>query len=166
MKEIPLTQSKVALVDDADFEWLSQWKWHAARGRCTTYAQRTPLLAEEIDRTVLMHRAILQAPVGMDVDHIDGNGLNNTRSNLRLVTTAENNRYRRKNAATTSGYKGVSFVKSSKGAKKVWGARILIDGVSRWLGLFYTPEDAAKAYDAAAIEAWGEFAYTNFQRSN
>src|ERR1043165_2122866 len=85
-REIPLTQGYVALVDDCDYEWLSQWKWcaHVAKGGRTAYAFRA--------KGIAMHRVIMNAPEGMDVDHRDHNGLNNTRANLRICTHAENQR--------------------------------------------------------------------------
>ncbi len=86
MKEIRLTQGKVALIDDADFEWLSQWKWRCSRHFRTWYAMRTVHSLGKT-MTVSMHRLITGAKPGEQVDHVDGNGINNQRNNLRFVTT-------------------------------------------------------------------------------
>ena len=94
MKELPLTQGKAALVDDADFEWLSQWKWTAMRAKDTWYAVRKPYVGK-VRLTVMMHRQIANTKDGMHTDHRDGNGLNNQRTNLRSATPTQNQHNRR-----------------------------------------------------------------------
>lgn len=91
MREIPLTQGKVALVDDQNFDFLNQWKWYAGKGTGTWYARRNRRVSEGPGvGTVLMHRAIMRYPGALDVDHRDGNGLNNTLDNLQTLTRAAN----------------------------------------------------------------------------
>ncbi len=163
MKEIQLTQGQVALVDDEDFERVSQFKWHAifyskyanggrfiaARTRCTL----------ERRWTVLLHRFIMNAQQGQIIDHIDGNPLNNQQSNLRFASHAENGR---NNAYllqkhNTSGFRGVSWNKHKNG----WTAQIKYDGRQSYLGLFTDKLEAAKAYNEAAKKYHGEFATLN-----
>jgi hypothetical protein len=150
MREIPLTQGKVALVDDEDFELISQYKWHAQRGGSTWYAYRSSGV-----KSISMHRQIAQPPDEKFIDHRDGNGLNNTRKNLRECTNQQNQRNRRKGATRKSPYKGVTS------AREKWRADIYSGGVRTALGSFAVPEEAARAYDRAAIAAFGEFAQIN-----
>lgn len=139
-------------VDRSDYEWLSSFKWCLQSGR---YA---------FNRSVgLMHRAILEADSSCQVDHINGNGLDNRRANLRLCKRKENNRNRTKGLeragrTCSSRYKGVCW----KRAKSTWVAQISVDGVSRHLGYYACEVDAARAYDKAAAEHYGEFARLNF----
>lgn len=115
--------------------------------------------------TTRMHRAIIDAPNGMVVDHINGDSLDNRRSNLRLATSQENNRNAKKAAGKmrvmSSQYKGLSRVKDGLRSKK-WRAMLAIDRKRIHLGHFNTEEEAARAYDAAAKEHFGEFARLNF----
>jgi len=146
MKSIPLSQGKFALVDDDDYEWISKKKWYF---RGNGYAAH---------RGVLMHRAILKTPKGMSTDHIDGNKLNNQKSNLRICTHTENIQNSKRNSGNVSGYKGVSQDK----ARGRWRAYIKSNKRMIHLGYFLTAEDAAHAYDEAARKYHGEFARTNF----
>lgn len=164
-REIPLTRGQVAIVDAADYEWISQWKWLASRGPNdrTFYASRTVYTPDGKKLTAKMHRVIL----GIDdpaiwVDHIDGNGLNNTRANLRAVTPEQNFRNRRIPANNTSGFKGVSWY----AAREKWGAYITFDKKRMFLGLFLTAEEAARTYDDAALQLYGEYARLNFPRES
>jgi hypothetical protein len=155
MKEIPLTQGKVALVDDADYEWLGKMKWYAFRngkGRIY-YAAR-----KKLGRVVFMHRDIMGVAGKIEIDHRDSNGLNNQRHNLRVCTHSENMKNIKKYKPSTSGYKGVNF------DKKVgrFRARIRVNLKLISLGYFDDPAEAARVYDKAARQYFGEFANTNF----
>ncbi len=156
MKQIPLTQGKFAIVDDEDFERISQLKWHAHRRRNTYYAKKH---ITENGRYVHlpMQNAVMDVPRSVLVDHKDRNGLNNTRNNLRICTKAQNQRNQGRRCDNTSGFKGVR----RHGEK--WQAQIALNGVQKHLGNFNTPEEAAHAYDKAARELHGEFAYLNFK---
>jgi hypothetical protein len=156
-REIPLTQGLVALVDAADYEWLIQWKWYAQKTISTWYAARNSSRGGT-RIFVLMHRAIMLPEPDQLIDHRDMNGLNNTRANLRFATKHENMRHTGLTTRNTSGYKGVSW--SKKGNR--WFATIQINSKTKFLGNYLTPEEAARAYDVAAKEAFGEFAWLNF----
>jgi hypothetical protein len=106
-----------------------------------------------------MHRVIIGAKLGELVDHVDGNGINNTRQNLRKATNSQN-LINRKNLSNTSGYKGVSYDRGHY-RNKPWRAQIKINYKSKTLGYFSTPEEAADAYKVASINYFGEFARTN-----
>ncbi len=153
--EIPLTQGKTALIDIEDFDLISQWKWRlvSGRGNRTNYAKRT-LSVKGKKKVVLMHRFILNAPKGIQVDHINGNGLDNRKSNLRLATASQNSINRISKNRT--GYRGV------KSAKGKYTARITCKGKVYFLGIFSSAEAAAQAYDKKAIELHGDFAVLNF----
>jgi hypothetical protein len=157
VKEIPLTQGMVAIVDDADYEALSMFKWYANRSPYTSYAMRKCKKPGGGRGVIKMHRAILSPPDGVKVDHRDGDGLNNMRSNLRCCSTAENGWNQRKKIGS-SRFKGVSW---KRGCNK-WCAQIR-DGVKRiHLGLFNNEKSAAIVYDEAAKRYHSDFARTNF----
>jgi len=157
MKTIPLTQGKFALVDNQDFTKLSRYKWCAARRRGTFYAERYIRVSDTEKILISMHRVVLNPAPNKKVDHKDGNGLNNTRDNLRVATEAQNKRNQKKYKNNTSGYKGVTFSRNNRGSKK-WTARVQLDGKSHFLGHFVTPEEAYSAYCAGAVRLHGEFA--------
>lgn len=156
-KQIPLTQGKVTIIDDEDFARFGSVKWRVMTIRGKWYALRTAGM-RPFRHTELLHRAILNAAKDIDVDHINGDTLDNRRANLRLATNAENLRNRGKNKNNTSGYKGVTWDKY----RQKWQARIKVNGKLLDLGRFETAEDAARTYDESARELHGEFAQTNF----
>jgi hypothetical protein len=162
MREILLTQGRVALVDDADYEWLSQWKWMASRNKKTFYAVRKHHHSDGRIDTVLMHRALLSAPAGSQVDHKDGDGLNNCRDNIRTCTLMQNSQNRQIQKNNRSGYKGIYMHKRTGR----WYAKIVANRKIEYLGSFLTPEDAARAYDRAALAHFGEFARLNFPQES
>jgi len=153
MKEIKLTRGCVALVDDEDFEYLSQWKWYAGGREGNIYARRSISKHKKI----LMHRLIMNTPDDMEVDHRDRNKLNNQRSNLRNCNHLQNMVNREPEGA--SQYKGVSF--AYRRGKKLIVSQIRIEGKSTHIGYFKTEEEAARRYNEKALELHGEFAYLN-----
>jgi hypothetical protein len=153
VKQIQLTKGLVALVDDEDYERLSSFKWKAHHRYAARNVRRNGKFL-----TIMMHREILKAPSGMDVDHINGDRLDNRRSNLRLATRSQNTRNRKGNKNSISGYKGVGW----HARCRKWQAAIKTDDKQLYLGLFDAPEDAARAYDAAARNLHGPFAKVNF----
>lgn len=159
MKRIKLTQGKVALVDDEDYEWLNQWKWYASEGRNTFYAFRTGQVCGK-NTAIQMHREILGLTLydGKHTDHIDHNGLNNLKSNLRICTTQQNH-YNQNPRKGTSRFKGVCWRKKLK----KWSAQIQYKNRQTFLGYFLKEINAALAYDAKARELFGEFAKPNFR---
>lgn len=158
MKQIQLTQDKVTVVDDADFDWLSQWKWFAHFNFYNWYAARTVWQLDGKSHTVKMHRIIIAAGDGTEIDHIDGDGLNNRRDNLRVVTHQQNMFNRSTTRKNISGFKGVTWHKRDL----IWQVNIGCNGKTKYLGSFHDAEEAARVYDAAARKLFGEFARLNF----
>lgn len=152
--QIPLTQGQVAIVDDID-EWVTDLKWFTRKVGCYMYAYRN-----SDGEAYAMHRVIMEdildRPLekGELVTHVDGNRLNNRRSNLRVVTYAQNGYNKRLSSRNTSGYKGVYWHRSAN----KWAARISKNYKQKHLGLFNTPEEAHRAYCEAAEKYHGEFA--------
>jgi hypothetical protein len=150
--QIALSKGFVTLVDEADVEHLCAVRWHVQQtmpGRF--YAIRRPFPS---GATVLMHREIMDAPVGMTVDHINGDTLDNRRANLRLATNAENSRNRRPIGEIP--FSGVTRMRSGRFKALVWPG-----GKGIYLGAYDMPEQAAGAYNAAAAFIYGEFARLN-----
>ncbi len=155
MKKIALTQGKFAKVDDSDYDFLNKWKWTAVKDTKTFYATRHGKFSVEGNRNlVYMHRVILKTPKKLKTDHIDGDGLNNQRKNLRVCTDSQNAQNKSKPKNNTSGIKGVSWY--SKGNK--WRATINIQGKYVHLGYFTDKVDAYKAYCVACVKYHGDFA--------
>ena len=152
MKKIKLTQGKFALVDDDDFEWLSQWNWHYGNG----YAVRQSPRVRGKQRRIYMHREILQPPKGMQTDHINRTRSDNRRSNLRVCTSSQN-QWNQHKIRGSSRFKGVSWHKIGK----KWQAQIIKNQKHIHLGRFDSEEDAARAYNKAALNYFGEFARLN-----
>lgn len=149
MKEIQLTQGQVALVDDDDYEWLSQWEWRAWLNPHTRsiYARhQITVNGEHI--TTLMHRLIIGAGKGQQVDHENHDTLDNQRHNLKLATNQENQRNKTIQRNNASGACGVAW----HIAAKKWQAQIGVGGKQKYLGLFVTKEDAIAARQAANIQ--------------
>ncbi len=150
MKLIPLTKGMSAIVDDCDYESVIKFKWRSHSGHKDNYYA----IAGKSPTSILMHHLIIG--VGL-VDHKDGNGLNNQRTNLRPASKSQNAANCGVNSKNTSGFKGVTWSKE----KRKWATRIRVN-LKRWhLGYFKSLHDAAKAYDRAAIKFFGEFAKTN-----
>ena len=155
MSEIPLTQGKVVLVDDEDFEWLSQWKWlYHGQGYAARNTGKYPC-----QKTILMHRIIVNVPEDMETDHINHNKLDNRRENLRICTHAENSKNRSIQVNDQSGFKGIYWHKQNH----KWVAQISVDGKCLYLGSFDSPKEAARFYDAAVLAYHGDFANPNFE---
>lgn len=163
MKQIPLTQGKVALVDDEDYDRLvamGKWKYQKSSSG-GGYASKSKIRRKEDGKytsdTILMHRFIMNASKGFDVDHGDSDGLNNQKYNLKTCTHAENMRNMKKPSHNTSGFKGVHFYKS----RNKWTAQIQVNLKTIHLGYFESPILAAKKYNEAARTHFGEFAKLN-----
>ena len=152
MKTIKLTKEQVTLVDSPDFKKLSRYKWFVSSHG---YAIRD----DERRKRIYMHRFIMDAPSGMVIDHINGNGLDNRRENLRICTQGQNTINARKIKVKTSIYKGVYF---SKVCNR-WVAQIGLNWKRKYLGLYDDEKSAAIAYDKVARETFGVFANTNFK---
>lgn len=170
--KITLSQGMFALIDAIDHEKISRFKWCAQRqakgGFYAIAYEQTPELGRIKDgsrtrparRRISMHRLILDAPTSLQVDHVNGNGIDNRRKNIRLATSKENAANRRKSGGKSSSrFKGVTWHKHDK----KWQATIQIDGHCVYLGQFKSERKAASAYDKAATEHFGAFAMTNFK---
>ena len=161
MKEIPLTKGLVAIVDDEDYDFINQFKWCADDRGGYCRAMRGIHCGKKYT-TQRMHRLLLNPPKGMEVDHINHNGLDNRRCNLRICTHAQNQHNQQKQRRRKlSQFKGVSLA----GTDVKWRAFIHLDSRFLSLGYFHSEIDAAKAYDEAAKKYHGEFANLNFSGS-
>ena len=162
MLRIPLTQGQIALVDDADYDWLNQWKWYAWRNQQGDfYAVRSSWQKDKrVCHRVYMHREILGLKKGdrRQGDHRNHNTLDNRRSELRVCTLKQNQMNRKINLCSTSKFKGVIWDRF----RNKWRAQISINGATKRIGSFVMEEVAALAYDIVAIREHGEFASLNF----
>lgn len=149
---INLTKSKKAIIDNEDYALISQYKWYfLSNGNyaCTTIGGR------KNKKTILMHRLIMQTPNNMYTDHINHNGLDNRRSNLRICTNSQNQGNAVGYSKKTK-FKGIELLPSGK-----WRARINIQGKTKHLGVTCSEIEAAQLYNKAAINHYGKFALTN-----
>ena len=152
MKYIPLTQGKFAIVDDEDYDWLIQRKWCVEKNRNTYYCRcrtKTGMVA--------MHRMIMVPGHDLQVDHINHNGLDNRRGNLRICTLAQNLYHKQPQKGSTSRYKGITRNRIGR-----WQVCIMHKNKSHYLGCYLSEIFAAAVYYKKAKQLFGEFAYLNF----
>jgi hypothetical protein len=144
---------KKVLIDDEDWEKVSKYKWHLSKqSQGLLYAQ-TFIYKNGKKIPLKLHRLIMNCPKNKEIDHIDGNGLNNQKSNLRICTHAENMKNSKKRKDNSSGFKGIHFIKQNKR----WQARIQVNRKRMPLGCYKTPELAYQAYCKASKKYHGEF---------
>lgn len=154
---IPLGHALFALVDEDQFEYLNKWFWYCqTRKRSKQRPYHCVARISEGRHSISMAREILGATVGQVVDHIDGNTLNNTRSNLRFASISQNSRNTRVKKTKKSHYKGV------RKSRSAWKVVIFVNGIELYLGSFKSDVEAAKVYDNAARKYFGVFARLNF----
>ncbi len=152
MKYINITKGKRVLVDDDDFKFLNQWHWYWHTG----YAARRLNLGINKSKILLMHRALLSVPENKEVDHINGDRLDNRKANLRIVSHQENMQNMKKRVNSTSKFRGVSF---HKGA---WDVQLWNNGKHIYIGRFKDEIQAAKIADSESIKLFGKLAKLNF----
>ena len=151
MKEIPLSQGKIAIVDDDDFEKLNKHKWYAltdGRGH-THYVIRNSPRSSRHRNSIKMHRVIMNPPKGKEIDHINGNALDNRKENLRIVTHRQN--MQNQHISKTSKHPGVYWDKKNE----IWSAQIRFGGKRRHLGRFADEGEAATTYRVACVVLTG-----------
>lgn len=155
---IPLSRGTYAIIDTDNLRTLNLYRWFLASHKTgTRYARRF-----KNGQTIYMHREIMNAPAGMEIDHINGNGLDNRSANLRICTKAQNQQNSKKRTGKSSVFKGVCWEKD----RKKWKASIVVNKKQIRIGRFISEIDAAKAYDVEALYYFGEFARTNFKESS
>lgn len=150
-----------AQIDDDDYEWINKYNWHLAKSKTSAYPATYIRSQNGVYQKIFMHRMILKTNEGLFIDHIDRNGLNCQRNNLRICTRTENNRNRC--ASGASKYLGVSIKQYTKKGRHYiyWVATVKENGKNKQLGHFKKQEDAAIAYNEAAKNIYGEFANLN-----
>lgn len=153
MKKIKLTQGKFVLVDDQDYRVLNKYRWYPIQGGDTFYAIRNSSMIKGKKTSIRMHREIMNPPFNLEIDHIDGNGLNNQRKNLRIVNSSQNQHNSKKPKHNTSGYKGISWNKE----KKKFTAQIVINGKQIYLGSFSDIKKAHEAYKLMGLRLFKEY---------
>lgn len=153
MKLLPLTKGFSVMVDDEDYDFLNQWKWTYQSG----YACRNATNPDKTRKPIKMHRLLMNPPDTMEVDHIDGNGINNQKSNLRICSHAENCKNQKVRYSTKTGFKGVDFhTKSNK-----YRVRITRHYKVHHVGFFSDLQAAVKAYNEASVWLHRDFARPN-----
>lgn len=155
---IVLSRGYFALIDSSDYDKVSPFNWSADTTSGSVYAKRYMNMGGGVLVLTYLHRFIMDAKYGEEVDHKDGNGLDCRRSNLRVCNSQKNNMNRRKSPNGTSSFKGVSWDKS----RDQWRATIKINRKMQYLGRFTSEVVAAETYDSAAMRLFGEFAVLNF----
>jgi hypothetical protein len=160
---LPLSRGLVAVIDFDDFERVGRVKWYAQTTNCgAVYAARNRPSGSK-PRLMLLHREVMHCPQNRQVDHVNGDTLDNRKSNLRKATDSQNKTgFRRSKTGTSSKFRGVCWYKRDA----LWQARLSKERTIIFLGRFLNEEDAARAYDAAAIKHFGEFACLNFPIDN
>ena len=155
--EIKLSNGMIAICDVNDYHEIKHFKWYAHRRGNTYYASATRTI-HGVRKMIHMHRMIMSPiPEGKEIDHIDGNGLNNTRENLRFVTHQQNCMNTRIHKQKSSKYKGVYWCKG----KKKYLVKIWVNKKGIHLGYFHDEKEAAKKYNQVVYELFGNLAYLN-----
>lgn len=149
----PLMHGQILRIDEADMPLVQQYRWHAKQEGRSWYAYGNTYDPEGKRGVIKLHRLLLNALPSQFVDHVDGNGMNNTRANLRIATKQQNQANVRKRLSNRTGYKGVQQHHDGR-----FRARIQVKGVGIHLGMFNTAEEAYAAYCTAARKHFGEFA--------
>lgn len=165
VKEINVNGGFKALVDDDDYNLISSYKWRVQKGG----SKKNPIIyARTGKRSIKMHRMLLNATDGFDVDHINGNGLDNRRCNIRVVTRSQNLANTSQHKDSNRNFKGVGFIKFKNGyiPPKPYQAWICVNYKHICLGTYATEIEAARAYDIAAIKYFGDAARLNFNTVN
>ncbi len=158
-RRIYLGEGEWTIVEPQDYYWLSRYQWSIIGNGRKFYAIRNIVVRPRKTKILNLHRAIMDAPAGLMVDHKNGDSLDNRRANLRLATRAQNvQNSQKRSTKTTSRFIGINLEKKSGR----WAVKIVYEGKRLWLGRFKDELEAAKAYDAAAKKYHGEFARLNF----